>query len=68
MWCKRGTIGPAQEREVNPMPIKIKLEREAANGIQTRYIMLRADEAATALKRGRMKWGSGPAWTVTAAQ
>ena len=50
------------------MPIKIKLEREAANGIQTRYIMLRADEAATALKRGRMKWGSGPAWTVTAAQ
>ena len=50
------------------MPIKIKLEREAANGIQTRYIMLRADEAAAALKRGRMKWGSGPAWTVTAAQ
>ena len=55
MWCKRGTIGPAQERDVNPMKNLTQVERKAAqarsaavcNLISTVSVLLRlADSGA----------------------
>ena len=48
MWCKRGTIGPAQEREVNPMHSTTTRKPTAAQEAASRadYVIATAGYAA----------------------
>ena len=49
---------------MNPPNLVVTLERDG----KTVVVLLRADDFAQSVHRGKMRWGSGRAWTVLHSQ